>query len=113
MFAQVRLGAALSNRQARVLRCLAWRGRCSGSVGWLSRWLLGSQAQVKLGALLGSGSYGRMFRATWHGVDVAVKVIEHTCPPILGSLSRVRTDKPSALLEVRVWVFDGCTSATP
>jgi len=34
-------------------------------------------ANIKLGALLGVGSFGRVFLSTWSGREVAVKVIEH------------------------------------
>lgn len=32
---------------------------------------------VRLGPLLGKGAYGRVYRGTWNGAQVAVKVIEH------------------------------------
>ncbi|WIA33471.1 hypothetical protein OEZ86_006600 [Tetradesmus obliquus] len=34
---------------------------------------------VRLGVLLGSGSFGRVYRGCWHGTDVAVKII--SCTP--------------------------------
>ncbi|KAK9865056.1 hypothetical protein WJX84_001824, partial [Apatococcus fuscideae] len=45
---------------------------------------------VKVGPLLGAGSYGRVYKGTWQGATVAVKVIEHmqtakTAPTIDGT----------------------------
>jgi serine/threonine protein kinase len=36
-----------------------------------------SLASLEMGRLLGSGSFGRCFRARWLGVNIAVKVIDH------------------------------------
>lgn len=36
--------------------------------------------QVQLGPLLGSGSYGRVYRGTWRGAQVAVKA-RRRCGP--------------------------------
>lgn len=38
---------------------------------------VGSDCDVEFGAFLGAGSYGRVYRARWAGLDVAVKVIQH------------------------------------
>lgn len=37
----------------------------------------GCLLQVELGSLIGRGSYGRVYRGTWRGALVAVKVVEH------------------------------------
>ncbi|KAF8066337.1 Map3k12 [Scenedesmus sp. PABB004] len=34
--------------------------------------------RVTLGVLLGAGSYGRVYRGRWRGMDVAVKVLQHS-----------------------------------
>lgn len=42
----------------------------------LSKIMPSAFTDVKLGPLIGRGAYGRVYRATWHGNTVAVKVIE-------------------------------------
>jgi len=36
-----------------------------------------SSDQIRLGVLLGAGSYGRVYKGRWQGQDVAVKVMQH------------------------------------
>ncbi|KAK9853859.1 hypothetical protein WJX84_009804 [Apatococcus fuscideae] len=57
----IRQDAALSDMRARVARKLKRE----------------PFDDVKVGPLLGAGSYGRVYKGTWQGATVAVKVIEH------------------------------------
>ncbi|WIA36739.1 hypothetical protein OEZ86_008009 [Tetradesmus obliquus] len=40
-------------------------------------WAAQEDAGIELGPLLGAGSFARVFKAKWAGLDVAVKVIQH------------------------------------
>ncbi|GFR46041.1 hypothetical protein Agub_g7510 [Astrephomene gubernaculifera] len=76
-------------------------GRCdvsgSGGIGYGSGDLEGAAAvaaavaavgsEVLLGPLIGSGSYGKVYRGSWRGSCVAVKVISHNRHNTLGSIA--------------------------
>lgn len=52
---------------------------------------------VKLGPLLGKGSYGRVYRAVWNGAAVACKVAPSLCINILHEHARAAPAYTSAL----------------
>ncbi|KAL4457372.1 hypothetical protein ABPG75_012237 [Micractinium tetrahymenae] len=59
--------------------------------------------KVTLGPLLGSGAYGRVYRALWRGVEAALaspalQVMDYWCP-LTELTQEVATEKHSALLE--------------
>jgi len=64
-------------------------------------------AELALGELLGSGSTAEVFRASWHGTDVAVKRLLHA-----GALSAEVSSEISILLRLRhpnLVLFMGCS----
>ncbi|GAQ92026.1 Protein kinase superfamily protein [Klebsormidium nitens] len=55
-------------------------------VGERSGWLI-EPSDVELGEVLGKGSTATVYKSRWHGLDVAVKVLDPSCFDDLGSLT--------------------------